>query len=281
MSGSDTPAMEVLSSADIDAGIRLSGEAGWNQVPEDWSLYLKRGYSVGFRDGSGNVVGTAAAMPYERGYGYVALVLVTPDWRRRGFATRLVENCLDWLEERGSIPMLDATEAGAAGYRKQGFEPLMELDRWQASLPPPAAADADEEKPDAIELAELVGLDEQAFGAARAHLLDDIRRRDGSRTFLCGKGGGFAMIRRGKNASQIGPLVAPDERAAAELVAEVAGAAGGDVIIDVPKRWEAFGHALEAIGFSRRRSFLRMVRGKPPKPTGPALLFASAGPEYG
>jgi len=57
--------------------------------------------------------------------------------------------------------------------------------------------------------------------------------------------------------------------------------AAGAVIIDVPKARTAFGEALEAKGFSRRRSFLRMARGRPPEPAGPGLLYASTGAEYG
>ncbi|MEZ5865754.1 MAG: hypothetical protein R3D25_17430 [Geminicoccaceae bacterium] len=55
---------------------------GWNQLPADWLLYLGS-RTVGFRGPDDVIVGTGAAMPYEGGYGYLALVLVTADWRRR------------------------------------------------------------------------------------------------------------------------------------------------------------------------------------------------------
>ncbi|MEZ5865755.1 MAG: hypothetical protein R3D25_17435 [Geminicoccaceae bacterium] len=94
-------------------------------------------------------------------------------------------------------------------------------------------------------------------------------------------GRGVAMIRPGRRAAQIGPLVAPDDRTAVALLDDVLQGAGGAIIIDVPQTRTVFGKALEARGFSRRRSFLRMARGRPPEPAGPGLLYASTGAEYG
>ncbi len=278
MSDTSDPYMAVLTEADVKSGLRLSGEMGWNQLPADWLLYLRQGHVAGFRNGDGTIVGTGAAMPYEGGYGYLALVLVTADWRRRGLGTRLVEHSIEWLESRGMVPLLDATEAAAGGYRRQGFEPRLELDRWEADLPPAEGAAV---PPREIDLATLVDLDAQAFGAKRPHLLDDIRRRAGVRGVIGAAGKGVAMIRPGRRAAQVGPLVAPDDATAMTLLGEVLQGAAGAVIIDVPKTRVAFGEALEARGFSRRRSFLRMARGRPPKPQGPGLLYASTGAEYG
>ncbi len=271
------PSLAVLTEADVESGLRLSGEMGWNQLPADWLLYLRHGHVVGFRRPDGTVVGTGAAMPYVGGYGYLALVLVTADWRRRGLGTRLVEHSIDWLEGQSIVPLLDATEAAAEGYRRQGFAPLMELDRWEADLPPGAAASPRSE----IDLATLVDLDAQAFGATRPHLLDDIRRRPGVRGVVGAAGDGVAMIRPGRRAAQVGPLVAPDDGTAVKLLDEVLQGTASAVVIDVPKTRTTFGEALEARGFSRRRSFLRMARGRPPEPSGPGLLYASTGAEYG
>lgn len=278
MVDSSDPSLAVLTEADVEAGLRLSGEMGWNQLPVDWLLYLRHGHVVGFRNDDGMIVGTGAAMPYEGGFGYLALVLVTVDWRRRGLGTRLVEHSIDWLEGQGMVPLLDATEAAAGGYRRQGFAPLMELDRWEADLPANQGAAADGRE---VELATLVQLDAQAFGATRPRLLDDIRRRPGGRGVVGAAGDGVAMIRPGRRAAQVGPLVAPDDGMALKLLDEVLQGATGTVVIDVPKARTVFGEALEARGFSRRRSFLRMARGRPPEPAGPGLLYASTGAEYG
>jgi hypothetical protein len=66
-----------------------------------------------------------------------------------------------------------------------------------------------------------------------------------------------------------------------QLLDEVMHGVGGDIIIDVPQPRATFASALEARGFSRRRSFLRMARGGPPAPPGPGLPYASTGAEYG
>ena len=175
MANSSDPSMVVLTEADVEAGLRLSGEMGWNQLPADWLLYLRHGHTVGFRRPDGVVVGTGAAMPYEGGFGYLALVLVTADRRRRGLGTRLVAHGIDWLEGQGMVPLLDATEAAAGGYRRQGFAPLMELDRWEAGLPPAEAAAGAQE----IELATLVGL-HLVMKAPVWHLISRIDLAGGS-----------------------------------------------------------------------------------------------------
>lgn len=281
MSDSSDPSMVVLTEADVEAGLRLSGETGWNQLPADWLFYLRHGHTVGFRLPDGSVVGTGAAMPYEGGFGYLALVLVTADWRRRGLGTRLAEHGIDWLERQGIVPLLDATEKAADTYRRLGFVPLLELDRWEVNLPPARVRAPTRPRSAEIELATLAELDARAFGAIRSDLLDDIRHRPGARVHLASDNQGVAIIRPGRRATQIGPLIAPDDRAAVELLDEVMRGAGGDIIIDVPTARTAFAGALATRGFSRRRSFLRMTRGRPPVPPGADLLYASIGAEYG
>ena len=50
---------------------RLSDAAGWNQVGDDWALFIEHGRTLGCRDGDGRLIATAAALPYgsRRGLG--------------------------------------------------------------------------------------------------------------------------------------------------------------------------------------------------------------------
>jgi hypothetical protein len=68
------------------------------------------------------------------------MVLVTADFRRRGFATKLVDACLDVAKRRGLTTWLDATPAGATVYGPLGFIPTLQLRRLRLTKPQAANA---------------------------------------------------------------------------------------------------------------------------------------------
>jgi GNAT superfamily N-acetyltransferase len=265
----------TLDSGDVDAGMALSSEAGWNQVGADWRLFIETGRAIGVRDAGGRLVGSAATLPYDGPFGFVGMVLVTETWRRRGVATRLVAECMLHLKGIGLIPALDATAAGEEVYRRQGFLPQFRFDRWEGTSPGRATTGAD-----GADAARLAALDAGAFGAARPRLIEDFLAREGTRVFAEG-GEAFAMVRRGRRAMQAGPVVAADENAALRLIERLCSAVGGALFIDVPRRWRQIGGWLERQGFGIQRSFARMALGRAEPFGDPARLFAVAGPEFG
>lgn len=274
MAASEAGPIERLGAGDLDACMALSLEAGWNQTADDWRHFIREGRTFGTRAPGGRLIASAAALPYDGPFGFVSMVLVTADWRRRGLATRLVDRCVEELQARSLVPVLDATAAGAEVYRKQGFVHQFGFDRWQGTLP---AARADAVAQPAGEL--VRALDAAAAGAGRARLMDDFLGRRG--TIAIGGGNGFALARAGRRATQAGPVVADDERAALGLVERLFAALSGLVFIDVPQAWRGIGDWLKARGFEIQRSFARMALGRA-EPFGlPARQFAVAGPEFG
>ena len=267
---------------DVGEAMELSGEAGWNQIDRDWQLFISRGKTIGFRDSAGRLVASAATLPYHNVFGFVSMVLVRQEWRRRGLATRLVNQCIQVLENQKLIPVLDATNEGAKVYRHQGFVPLFELNRWQlraeiskffngpASLSPPKF-DSDK----------LHKLDAKAVGATRSHILDDFCSRPGVEIEVLDDESGFALMRSGRNAKQIGPVTAPTQNGAISLIERLLSRTSEAVYIDVPTMADQVGKWLQGQGFTIQRGFVRMARGQT-KPFGnPARMLASAGPEYG
>lgn len=282
MAVSDGLSIVDLGVGDIDAGLKLSDEAGWNQTAEDWRLFITRGRTIGIRSAEGELVASAAALPYAKDFSFLSMVLVTASWRRQGLATKLVDLCVDRIREWGLVPVLDATPAGAAVYCQQGFCPLFDLDRWQADWNA-----AHHEETGAVrearpsDLGDLIALDAAAAGAQRSFLIADFFGRAETRAFIADGRSGFAIIRRGRRAQQIGPIVAGSPREATSLLARALGAAKGAVFIDVPAVWKEVGEWLAARGFTRQRSFSRMALGRTVPFGTPRMLFASAGPEFG
>src|SRR6185437_15454465 len=99
---------------DAKGSLALSREAHWNQNEADWRFFLSAGTVYGLRDADRRLIATAALLPYRSGHAWISMVLVTAAWRRRGFASRLVDACLAAAARQGLTAWLDATPAGAA-----------------------------------------------------------------------------------------------------------------------------------------------------------------------
>jgi len=272
---------------DVEASLLLSDEANWNQIDDDWRLFIRHGKTIGFRTTQGQLIATAAALPYENTFGFISMVLVTEKWRRHGLATRLVDYCIAWLRKKRLVAVLDATKDGAKVYRRQGFNALFELDRWQLNISPDHISDrlqdrgTDNLRDKPIDLQRLTGLDTEAVGASREFLTRDFIARKDTRTFLLPDDTGFAIIRRGSRAFQIGPVIAQSQNDAIELISRIIDVSRGAVFIDVPEKAEQVGLWLKSHGFSIQRSFTRMAldHSQPFGKTG--RLLSSAGPEFG
>ncbi len=270
-----------LTTTDIEAGLALSDEAGWNQTGEDWRIFIESGRTIGVRDVNGRLVASAAALPYENRFGYIGMVLVTETWQRRGIATRLVDRCIESLRDSGHVPMLDATPAGELVYRRQGFHTLFSLDRWECNslvTPHPETTATIAVRSD---LDRIIDIDAMAIGSGRRQLIEGFFKRSGTQVFLGADGESLAMIRDGRKARQIGPVIARSQSLALDLLGVVLAHCSSRIFIDVLSAWTDIGEWLAQRGFSIQRSFSRMAYGRSKQFGSPDFLFAVAGPEFG
>ncbi len=104
----------LMQEADLAAGDRLTRFAGWNQTEEDWRTWLKLPEARAWvTEIDGLVVGSTTAIPYEKRFGWVGMVVVDPEFRRQGVATSLVRRAIHYLEREGCpCQKLDATPEG-------------------------------------------------------------------------------------------------------------------------------------------------------------------------
>ena len=263
-------------------------EAGWNQVPADWQLFLALGEAWGTHAADGSLPATAAVLPYAGGFGWISMVLVAQSWQRRGLATRLLDHCIGRLRTRSLVSVLDATPAGREVYRRLGFVDGWAISRWHRAssttlTPTPARSTIRPILPH--DLPAIVALDADAFGCARPQLLERLYAR--STGFTCmatdasGRPSAFLLGRDGRNASQLGPLVAQDEETAIALIDHALARNPGPLMIDVLDRHSLVARALEARGFAIQRLYTRMTLDRE-RPFGDGrLMIAIAGPELG
>jgi GNAT superfamily N-acetyltransferase len=273
----DMEALQIapLSVADIDGGLQLTALAGWNQCGRDWQLMLRFGTGLGIRAGE-QLVASAVALPYPPDFGWISMVLVHPQWRRQGLATRLLEAAIAELSDGNLTPMLDATPAGANVYRPLGFQDVERISRWRG-----AGRRRGREVPTStVDLTRIGALDLAAFGADRGAVLANLAARPDC-VFRACLADAFLLSRAGRTATQIGPIVASDEDDAVELLDWAIDTIEGPLLVDVPDRNHLMRRRLEDCGFAVERPFIRMAQGRNAGFGNGAHIRAIAGPELG
>lgn len=267
MSATDKLSPIPLDASWISHALLLSEEAGWNQIADDWAVFFTHGTVLGITYGE-RLVATSAVLPYGSKFGWLSMVLVTAEWRRRGLANRLVAACTSLLRDCGKAALLDAAPDATEIYAKLGFVPLCSMERWEGQGTGVASVS---------EVVDLT-LDHAAFGADRKFLLDNFLTRPGSLALRSRHG--FALLRRGAVASHVGPIVA-DLAEAPALATAAIHAASGRVFVDVLDAGNNLIPTLTSLGFRPQRRFTRMALGLSHLPGNPSALLSPAGPEFG
>ena len=281
---------QSLTPAELDAACALVREARWNQLPADWRLFLARGQLYAMETQEGRIVATTATLPYGGRFAWISMVLVAGEYRRRGLATRLMQQAMRDLAAANLLPILDATPDGRAVYRRLGFEDswgFQRLIRRQrqaatASLAAPAGVSVrpitDEDWP------VLCAYDAAAFGADRSAVLAGLRGRLPAADLIAARADGIAGFQLGRDgglAAHIGPLIAEDEAIARALVARALDAIEGPLFIDLADSKIELRSFLDAHGFTAVRPFTRMLYGSSTRFDDAARTFAVVGPEFG
>ena len=267
--------LRLLHSGDLAGAVELSRLAGWNQTIDDWEMLLRlepQGcFGIELDD---RIVATTTLLCYGAQLAWIGMVLTNPEYRRMGFARRLVEAA---LERAGSLGIncvkLDATPEGRPLYEKLGFETEQVVERWsrdgcQTNRPAGPFLPLSPSSPE---------LDREAFGAGRAALLEELALRNPPhRTEEA-----YAFSRLGARRRYLGPCVAPEPKAA-RLVAE-------QILLEPAETgwyWDLLSTNMEAarlaaeLGFVAQRRLERMVIGNR-LAKNDQLVYAIAGFELG
>jgi GNAT superfamily N-acetyltransferase len=273
--------LRYLTSADIPFADSLRATAGWNQTPADWQRFIDlspRGCLLAECDG--RRVATATTMVYGQELGWIGMMLVHPDFRRRGIARVLMQHCIEILQSASVKAIkLDATPAGREVYLRMGFKDEYTLTRFQheSATSKTASCVRAAKKEDH---SKIFGIDHAATGARREHLIGRLIS-DSAQTLVYESKGeitGYGILRVGSVASYLGPVVASDPTHAQALATALA---NGRTFCDLPDRNAAATDWAKSNNFTAQRTLTRMYLGENIAPTLPQSYFAIAAPDLG
>lgn len=273
-----------LNEHDLDFVDLLVAEAGWNQLRSDWRRILRcssDGCFAGFIDG--RLVGTVTTTTYGQDLGWIGMMLVHPSYRRRGVASALMSQSLEYLRERVHCIKLDATPEGRLVYEQLGFEVEWDFFRWIRD----SAAASSLTEPDALpvpshswvpaEIERVMQLDQIALGVNRSKLLKEL----GAASRVVTAEDGFGMTRLGRLAGYLGPVIARNGRFAESLLTELINPIPGQIFWDVPGPNQLASEIARRLSFRPERKLTRMRLGRMAVEPVVELQFAIAGPETG
>jgi hypothetical protein len=126
-------------------------------------------------------------------------------------------------------------------------------------------------------------LDEAVFGLDRRELLENFLSRCPRLAWVHESAGaitGFVTARDGRNATQLGPVVAADCAVAGRLLRRALAEVAGPVILDVPAGDDVWLKEVNALGFEVQRGFMRMTRHGEELATDWSRYFAISGPDF-
>jgi GNAT superfamily N-acetyltransferase len=274
-----------MAADDIAGGLRLCRASGWNQLEEDWHVFVDSPDSGALLiERGGNVLGTAAYVRYDA-LAWVAMMLVDPAERGAGLGGQLLAKALDALAEAPCVG-LDATPAGEPLYRRFDFVGDYSLARTKATIdssrfPEPTGR---ARRMIAGDLEAVCRRDRDVFGADRSRLLAAVFDRAPECAWVaCDAAGvtGYTFGRPGYLYHQLGPVVAADAATARDMVTRCLSQLGGRAFaIDAPLLDAAWLDFLKSVGFVEERRFLRMFLRGHVHPGIPARQYAICGPEF-
>ncbi|WP_371670320.1 GNAT family N-acetyltransferase [Streptomyces sp. NBC_00289] len=249
-----------LTLRDLTACADLSEDRGWPREEHKWGLLLAAGKGYGIDDPGGGLVSACVVTEYgprERpDLGAIGMVLVAERHARQGVGRRLMRHV---VSELGPTPLtLHATPYGRPLYEELGFKVIGRAEmlhgRFRPGGPEPEVVTR---AATAEDIASILRLDEEVFGADRTHIVtrlpafaDQLRVAEAQGRII-----GYAAAWPNMDTHVVGPLIAHDAETAQALLTSLAARTDRPLRTDIDVRHEelldwAKQRGLESIAFN-------------------------------
>ena len=257
--------VDRLGASDVDAARDLASRAGWSTSRAGWRRMVELGPVDAFAGRvDGRLVATATLVRYGTRVGWVGMMLVHPEHRRRGYGTRLLRACLDAAADAGVATVgLDANAEGRPLYDAEGFVPVAEVTQWRGSVRSSAVPEAVERVGTLADTTPVAAYDRRATGVDREFLLASLLEDEGTvglvRRGHDGAVTGYALVLRRPPGWTVGPLVADGGGDVEALVRAASERVDGDsVTVNEVENQEA-AERYRRLGLEPRRTLTRMT----------------------
>ncbi len=289
MNPDDAVREHELGEQHLAGAMELSRAANWNQNESDWRMLLRLGRGFGLSASDGSLVASIVVLSYGDAFAWMSMVLVSPQHRRLGYASRMLRRAIAYLQSQGLTAVLDATPAGHEVYVQEGLRDCWGFQRYSLLEARPVSGWHDVSGLQLRRLVEsdwpqILALDLPAFGASREALLRALAARLPEAALVAERGEnicGYLLGRDGREARQLGPLVAADLPAAQALLAHALERVPAPLYLDIVDRHADLRSWALMQGFSVQRPFTRMVHGAERAPGDNETVMLVAGPELG
>lgn len=270
----------------------LVKQAGWNQIDQDWNRLMTLHTTGCFiANMNGRSVGTIAStrfLPDQKGKSqdcaWISMVLVHQEYRGQGIGREMMVHTVDYLkEQRINTIRLDATSMGQKLYSNLGFKEeyeLVRMVRQTTTSPEPASIRSTD-----VDAQFLADLDIRYTATNRIKLYEKLIGETSTGILTASDTdnsiSGFAIIRPGRLAWQIGPCISADPQLGKVLLTRALSYIPSEkVMIDIPTSNNlALKWAIQN-KFVEQRKFVRMYYGHKIEDS-PLNIMASFGPEKG
>lgn len=284
-----TLTLNILDKYDIAGLIALSASVGWDYDEHEIRTVMSSGKIVGHKNEAGQIVSSAAIIPYDGNLASIGMVIVNQEYRGQGLGKEATQMCVDYVTEK-TTTMLIATPEGKPLYENMGFKEVASVHKFicstykPANIKPPGALFFRVEELKEIDLDEVINIDNDAFGDSRRKFLT-ARVRQAHQALVIKNSSdrviGYGLSILGPVNLILGPIVAPDTKSAEYLINELAKNHHGKLRIDVPDGKEEIKNFLRDRGFEKVSNPPVMIKNSDDMPKRNGHLYGIAAQIFG
>lgn len=275
-----------LERKDIDFAYKMTAIEQWNVTRSDVARMLDfepKGCFIAETNGkpAGHVFSIAYGM-----VGWIGLLIVEPNHRRRGLGTVLMKEAIEYLlDKKVETTKLDAVPEIADLYRNFGFVDECESLRFMGTNQySPLSEDIAIEPVKQEKVPEIAEFDEKYFGADRTRVLSRLFEENPGLSFVSCKGSdiiGYITCRKAERGYNLGPWTCdPKNPLHAEALLKAClnkFELGSEIYVGLPSPNVSAVDILTNHDFRQYSKSIRMRLGKKPEIEDPHGVFAIAG----
>ncbi|WP_035099321.1 GNAT family N-acetyltransferase [Anoxybacteroides tepidamans] len=277
-----------LHEREIPQLVALSASVGWDYDEQEIETVMSAGIVYGHKNAQGDIISSAAVIPYDVKLASIGMVIVNENYRGNGLAKELMQTCIDSVCDKTTI-MLIATKEGKPLYEKLGFQTVSSVHKFLSDKYMPFYREHGNEEYEVIPLTmsyftQIQQLDQLAIGADRSLFLRKrIQQAKQGVVVKNHKGDivGYGLSIKGPVNLIVGPIIAANDEIAICIVDELAKGYEGKLRIDVPNGQASFIHYLERTGFHKVSQPPVMVKNASELPVRNGTLYSIAAQIFG